>query len=275
MWIIQIADLHNSSKYTSTKMKKISDEMIVAINRIVTANEMLVFSICGDILNKGEKVGFADTKDFLSRILNDINTKNVQVVLCPGNHDIVEVEGIKSFNELDKFIFKLNNSSSIRFQNNSVNLKTINNIDFIMINSSYHFNHKYGKIELEKFNNILNKSTNECKIVMLHHHLIPIREGEISTTVNTYEFLKLIEDKNILAILHGHQHMKMEIVIGKNSCKVIGVGSLLTDIEPNYNNQFNMIKIENNRIERIIEFKYHLDELGSCSLGKFVDKNIF
>lgn len=98
---------------------------------------------------------------------------------------------------------------------------------------------------------------------------VPVREGETSTIVNAYEFFKTLEGKNILAILHGHQHMKMDMVVGNNLARIIGVGSILADIETNYNNHLNLIQIEESKIRNIIEFKYNMDEMGNGTFGKF------
>lgn len=269
MWLIQIADIHNSNKQTLKKIKKISDEMITSINNYIKSDDLVVFIICGDILNQGQEVGFRDTLDFLNLIKKNINSENIEFVICPGNHDIVNNNGIKSFKDIDKFIFEVSLDSTIKFERQSINIKTINNIDFIIINSSFHLDHKYGKIDLVELNKILKESKCNEKIVILHHHLIPVREGETSTIVNAYEFFKTLEGKNILAILHGHQHMKMDMVVGNNLARIIGVGSILADIETNYNNQFNLIQIEESKIRNIIEFKYNMDEMGNGTFGKF------
>lgn len=271
MWILQIADLHNSNKNTFEKMNKIIEEMSICINANVSSTEQLIFAICGDVLNKGDTSGFEDTLEFLQKMLDKIDNKNVEFVICPGNHDIVTNACGKSFKELDKFIFKLTLDSKIKFEDNSVNLKTINNIDFIIINSSYHLDTKYGKIDLVKLKKILDESKNEKKVIIIHHHLIPIKESENSTIVNSYEFFRLLEGKNILAILHGHQHMKIEIVVGTGLTRIIGVGSLLAEIDYNYNNQFNLININESNIENIIEHKYNMDEMGNGTLGKFME----
>jgi DNA repair exonuclease SbcCD nuclease subunit len=254
--------------------KKIISEMKEVINKNIIEEDFIIFGICGDIFDKGDLNEFNETKDFFDKLLKDIKSKNTKLVLCPGNHDIIlNSKKIKSFEELDKLIFKLTGNTDINYQRGNVNLITIDDIDFILINSSYHLNHEYGKIDLNDLNKILRTSKNN-KIILIHHHMIPIREGEKSTIVNSYEFLKTLENEKVLAILHGHQHMKMGITIGENLCRVIGVGSLLTDISTNYNNQFNMINVENGKIEKIIEYKYNADEMGSVTLGKFIENKI-
>lgn len=272
MWLIQIADIHNSNRQTFEKIKKIANEMVTCINDNVRSDDLVVFTICGDILNKGQEIGFGDTLYFINIIKKNITSKHIEFVICPGNHDIVNSNGIKSFKKLDEFIFNLSLDTNVIFEKNSINIKTINNIDFIIINSSFHLDHTYGKIDLEKLNDILNKSKCNEKIVILHHHMIPVKEGETSTIVNSYEFLRTLEGQNILAILHGHQHMKMEMVVGSGLTKIIGVGSILTDIETNYNNQFNLIEIEKNNLKSIIEFKYNMDEMGNGTLGRFIER---
>ena len=274
MWLIQIADIHNASKYTMEKMKKISTEMAIVINNHVKENELLVFVICGDIINQGKEHGFEETKDFLNIITSKINSKNIKYIICPGNHDIVNGLGRKSFKELDKFIFDLSLTSEVSFQKDSVNIVSVNKIDFLIINSSYHFNQNYGKIDLEKLKKVLDISENEEKVIVLHHHLIPMREGENSTVVNTYEFLKMLEGYKILAILHGHQHMKIEMRMGSDSYQIIGVGSILANIETNYNNQFNLIKIDEKKITKKLEFKFTMEEMGDSAIGKFIEKKI-
>lgn len=270
MWLIQIADIHNSNKHTLEKIDKISDEMVTSINHYIKPDDLVVFTICGDILNQGQEVGFKDTLYFLDLIKKYINSNNIEFVICPGNHDIVNNNGIKSFKDIDKFIFDVSLDSKVKFDRQSINIKTINNIDFIIINSSFHLDHTYGKIDLKELNEILRQSKCNEKIIILHHHLIPIREGETSTIVNSYEFFKTLENKNILAILHGHQHMKMDMVVGNNLTRIIGVGSILEKIETNFNNQFNLIQIEEGEIRKIIEFKYNMDEMGNGTLGKFI-----
>lgn len=272
MWIVQIADLHNISICKSEKKKKIINEMKEVINKNIVEEDSIVFAICGDIFDKGNANDFSETKDFFDRLLEEIKSKNIKFVICPGNHDIISnPRNKKTFEKIDKFIFELTVSTDINYESRSVNLVGIDDIDFILINSSYHLNHKYGKIDLDNLGQILRESKNENKVILVHHHMIPIREGDASTIVNTYEFFKVLEGSKVLAILHGHQHMKMGITVGDNLCRIVGVGSLLTNIDTNYNNQFNMICIEDGRIEKILEYKYSMEEMGNESLGKFIE----
>lgn len=266
MWLVQISDIHNSNNYKIKTLEKIVSEMSNSINEYIKKDDLIMFIICGDIINKGDSNGFKSTLDFLDDIKNNIKSNNIEYIVCPGNHDIVN----NSFLDLNKFIFKLTNDSRINFENNSVNIKKVEDIEFIVINSSFHLDYNYGKIDLLKLSEVIKKR--ECKdsIIILHHHLIPIREGENSTIVNTYEFFKLLESQNVLAILHGHQHMKVNLEIGGNLSKIIGVGSILSEIETNYNNQFNLIEIDNGEIKNITEFKFHKDEMGDGTLGKFI-----
>lgn len=274
MWILQLADLHNSNNYNSDRVEKIIKEMIAIINNKVMKNEELVFIICGDILNKGINDGYSASLYLIQNICKEINVESVKFLVCPGNHDIVNSDLGSPFKQLDKFIFNLTMDTKISFDGKNTNMITINNIDFIMINSSYHLNHEYGKIDLDSLNFILNSSHNK-KVIILHHHLIPIREGENSTVVNSYEFFKILELNNVLAILHGHQHMKMQMVIGESLTKIIGVGSIFAEIATNYNNQFNLFKISGGEIQDIWEFKYNADEMGEGSIGRFIGKRIY
>ena len=98
------------------------------------------------------------------------------------------------------------------------------------INTAYHLNKKYGKIDLSALDKLLlsyaDKISNiNLKIAFFHHHILNILDDDSSAIKNSYNLMHLLSEHKFNAIFHGHQHAKQLFDI--NGIKVNSVSSLL------------------------------------------------
>ena len=257
MKIVQISDLHASSHMTMTETRKIINEMVDVIMNKYEAGEKLVIIICGDIFDKG------NTDDLkMSRIkeiflmLGSLKDKfQVQFLFVPGNHDLKS--GTANYlKDFDKMIYQITSDADMSYNNNDVLSYDVDNCNIILLNSVCHKSFESGRVNIKALNKALMDSTSDKRVVVLHHHLIPVSNKGMSVVSNSYEFLLLCDKYNVSLILHGHQHMNLEINFGKNRSIISGVGSLFKDVGTNYNNQFKLINLDDETIEL---YKYHKD----------------
>lgn len=270
MKIITFSDLHLSPIANHTKLFDFETLLVNSLNNDI--KEKAIFIIIGDIFNQGN----SDSISFISNYFKELFEKcefDFEVIGVPGNHDLIS-KNKNPFHMFNIFMNNLRNDAKVFFSDDQNTIVyTIEDIDFILINSSYHENYKYGRVDIESLESSLKESKKDTKILVLHHHLIPTKNDNQSCTINSYEILLLAEKYNVTAILHGHQHMSLKIVLGKTKTNVIGVGSLFFDIGTNLNNQYNIIKIQKSIIEAFT-YRYFQDEIVNGKLGGYRKQKI-
>ena len=112
-------------------------------------------------------------------------------------------------------------------------------------------------------------------LVVMHHTLLSRYSDDRSAISNAYKFLDILENSNVIGVLHGHTHGYSNILVGEN-CRIIGVGSLFTYI-PNCNNQFNIIDVKLGKVERVINYRYNFDleKFSKVILFENLKRNFF
>lgn len=118
--ILHLSDIHYSidDKPGKTKSKQFSENTLNALVRYMKTSQQKVhiIAITGDIANKGSFEEYCEFhKEFLGKLLAAAGLDVKNVIMCPGNHDII-FEQLKrekawrldreSFDELDKNILK-------------------------------------------------------------------------------------------------------------------------------------------------------------------------
>ena len=141
-----------------------------------------------------------------------LNRSNI--IACPGNHDIVD----NKFSDYDGFIYGLRRDHEMDFTEHSFRVINIEDITFLLLNSSYHLDHKYGLIDTDVFNIDMTEGKNTKKILVLHHHILNQFRDDTSAIRNAYDLVQFIEKNPFDMILHGHQHSEQLYHLGK--CKV-------------------------------------------------------
>lgn len=251
MKVIQISDLHIDSNFTMSNYHDMLNKMLECIHKDMADEAQIYILCCGDIVNKGnadEYLGKA--KEFFDYIIGNIKDKKIELLFVPGNHDLCA----NSFDKFQSFIEQYN--SKINFISENVILYEGSEINYVLVNSCYHKNYQYGDIDTDAFKEIIMKSI-KPSLVIMHHTLLSRYSNDRSAISNAYKFLDVIENSNVIGVLHGHTHGYSNILVGEN-CRIIGVGSIFAYI-PNCNNQFNIIDVKLGKVERIVNYRYNFD----------------
>ena len=265
MYILQLSDLHIWIDIDLDEFKSKIDKIYVEVDKIIEKSEMLIFCICGDITDKGNKDGYKNATIVIDYIKEKFNGYNYKLEFIPGNHDICEGK----FEEFDKFISRYIDGE-YSYEDKNVVVRKYGDINLVLLNSSYHKEHEYGKIDLVQLRNEIKE--NENNLVIMHHTFISEYEDDQSSIRNAYRFIKVLDENKVCALLHGHTHGYSDISISKE-CKVIGVGPLFKKLE-DVNNQFNIIEIKAGKVNKVYNMRYSSD-LGTYSvLDVFSQKNL-
>lgn len=254
MLILQIADLHISQNIDENNKL---DELYRSILKNYTENEKIIILICGDIIDCGDELNGVCVDEKIkcaSKFLDSLKEKfrkfDFDIEFVPGNHDIHK----KSFEKFNDLISKYNNKKYSFTEDETGIIRKYDDFDILLMNSSFHFDRKFGKVDLKCLDKL---DKDKPSIIALHHTFLSENDNDNSAIRNSYKFFEKIEEKNIIALLHGHTHGYKDIKIGKN-CLVVGVGPFIKNVE-NVNNQFNLIEIDEQSIRKISNCCYHAD----------------
>lgn len=273
MKIIQLSDLHFHG-VPSTNQENIANCLLEYLKTNENKGGPIVCCICGDVIYQGNTIGYNFAKEFLQKLSKQSNSK-IKFVICPGNHDILVKSPEEGFSKFNQFCGQLTGNWNYCFgQETSCISTTIGDTDFISVNSSFHKDHKFGMVEIEQFSQILARSKSQKRVVILHHHLIPIRGDNSSHVKNSYEFIHHCLSRKTTMILHGHRHMNNYLPLGKARCRVIGVGSLFFKGEDNINNQFNIIDLSAKNSVTVKNIKFIADSHKAGRIGNFQEFTI-
>jgi 3',5'-cyclic AMP phosphodiesterase CpdA len=181
MKIIQVSDLHVSGSYFVPEWGDLVVDRINSINP-----DLLIIS--GDITDDGHMFEYEKAVEFVNRF----KVKNRFMV--PGNHD-ARNEGYKLFEEQFGDRFPV-------FENDQI---------FIQGFDSSAPDTDEGHIGRENYKlfSAVKKTTGKLKIIVVHHHVIPIpgtgREENVLS--DSGDFLGLIIESGINLVLSGHRHL--------------------------------------------------------------------
>lgn len=266
MEIIHISDLHACQSIEEKEYKEFAEKIIESLS--IKKQEIFVV-VSGDITNKGNEEGFTKSLNFLRMLNKEFEKKEVKYnyLVCPGNHDMIKNAGDSYFEKLDNFIYKLTDDEKKCFGNSSIIKYETGDYEFFLINTSFKEKIEYGLAPLKELRDNLAKNE-KVKILIMHHHVIPVNEKDISTNRNTLELLYLLEEYNFKLLLHGHQHINIETKIGKNSLNILGAGGLFNQTGDNTNNQFNFVKIIENEV-LVNCYKYIKDLNKNGKIGHY------
>jgi len=179
--LVHISDIHVGSFHF------VSNLLNRAIKEI---NEMQpeIVVVSGDLTNEGFRQEYSAVKSYID------NIKCERVVVIPGNHDSRNV-GYVHFEDL----FGSRNS-----------VVYLPGITIVALDSSEPDLNE-GRLGRQNYRWMVEKldRPDDFKIVVLHHHLLPIpgtgRERNI--IVDAGDFLELLVEKDINLVLSGHRHV--------------------------------------------------------------------
>lgn len=275
MKLIQIADLHINASTNIDEIKIKIEKLYNSLKNFLNLKEQIVFCVLGNIIDQGNYKHFDKAEEIFNYIKELFKNYKFEFEFVPGNHDLCECNHRSNLPEICK-----DNSCTLEYYNLFINkflkhnykydntsdiiLREYENINLILVNSVYHLNCKFGKINIAKLQDI---TCEKNSLILTHHTLLSENDDDNSSIRNSYKLLKIIEAKKIIGFLHGHTHGYKNMKIG-NDCLVIGVGPLFKQVN-DVSNQINLIDIQGSYIQKIINFDYHSD------LGTFDPINVY
>lgn len=236
MDIIHLSDLHFGNDHAPFNERELSDGLS---KYIVNQTENPIVILSGDITIQGKKEGYLIATTFVDNLLSAGQVSRNHLCFCPGNHDIVE-GGFKSF---DTFVYGARRDRQLDFDNGSCKILEIQDTVFVILNSSFHLDHRYGLIEEGSLNVDLSQYDKDKKRVLIfHHHILNQFDDDTSAIRNSYDLVQFIEKNEFCLVLHGHQHTEQHYHVGKKATPVVSARSSNFS-QLGYLNAFNHYKI--------------------------------
>lgn len=232
-------------KISTIANRSLAEVLVEDLSKLGALGKIGCVIVSGDILTKGawskqlpvgvqEMAGLDLARLFLDDLSKKLNVPPNLFCLVPGNHDIVrdakgnaeQVQaallhygheaGFRALREEFAQVYKLsplNYVARVKFGKRSLVLGLLNSA---YLNEIVKFS-EYGYVgdDAEFVFSLLNDvdQRDSTKILVLHHHLLPVYErepigsdGRIALTLDAAKLLRQAQEANISAILHGHQH---------------------------------------------------------------------
>lgn len=267
MYIVQMADLHIGSPI-ATEPDELSFvlQSTELIKKEIPKNEKVLICLCGDIIDSKnlnddvkEEVEhrYDEAQRLIRKFIDEIKKEyQITVKVCPGNHDATHMEAMYKFVQgVDcecTTIDKLRSCYTIEMDGIETR--------FVFVSSCNGDQYQIGAIDYDALEQELkNIGVDEKKVIVLHHTIMSMFEDDSSPIRNAAQLVKLIDKYNVIGVLHGHIHGRETLTLGKNRCKIIGTGALLSRNNTNVNSQFNIIEMKKNMFRRILNCRYCSD----------------
>ncbi|WP_241006682.1 metallophosphoesterase family protein [Serratia liquefaciens] len=259
--IIHLSDLHFGDPNAPFEENKIADSLS---KYILDTTENPILLISGDVTIKGQENGYSVASTFFEKMISDGKLNRKNIISCPGNHDIVD----NKFSDYDSFIYGLRRDHDMDFSEHSFRMINVEGITFLLLNSSYHLDHKYGLIDAEVFKVNMNEQKNTRKILVLHHHILNQFRDDTSAIRNAYDLVQFIEKNSFDMVLHGHQHSEQFYHLGE--CKVPVISARSGNFnQRGYINAFNHYTFSNEKFSvNSYAFEKNNHEINIISLSR-------
>lgn len=288
MYIVQLADLHvGSAKKGSKNESEIIKASISKIKSMVPAGEEIMFCVCGDnIDSEGLKPSdaaearsrYKTAAGYLSMFISALqDSYKINMKFCVGNHDITHLDEFMEYTrQFDNDLTMDKLLTGYRYYCEK------DDTYFLFLNSCYKKQYEVGRIDFESLERLLTDIPNDTKkILILHHTIMSMDDEDKSSIRNAARLLGVIDNNNILGVLHGHIHGRDILTIGKKECKIIGTGALFSRGNADVNSQFNIISYHKGTFLDINNCRFIADEqnLDACwdvlNIGNISCQNYF
>lgn len=222
MKIVHISDIH--CNLGTDFNENVFEKAVKLVNK---SNPDMVF-ISGDLTTDGLISEYDLAKEKINRI-------EVKPVVVPGNHDERNL-GFMLFSEVfGKTDF----------------IKTVDDVNLVGLASSEpdKDDGRLGRGRHRRIKQAI-KNKNKMTIIGFHHHLIPVPNSGRETNIieDAGETLDIILRNEIPLVIMGHRHVPWAVKIHKTLLVNAGTFSC-NRTRAHFGNTFNIIDIDNNRIE--------------------------
>ncbi|WP_375286134.1 metallophosphoesterase family protein [Sphingomonas sp.] len=216
--MVQLSDLHFGAGKQNVHPAHQLLEHVVAV---VKEQQNSVVLASGDITYQALDAGYREATHFFEQLLDRTGLDRSRFLFCPGNHDCHATGHFKAF---DTFTYGIRRDNECTFSGTTCRLLAIDGLNFLLMNSSHHLDHRYGLADVDALGKLAPADPANC-VAVIHHHLIPTDKMDPSTTRNAHEVLLTLDDKGVPILLHGHQHVAKGVAVGRTPVNVLGVNS--------------------------------------------------
>ena len=202
MKMLMISDLHINDSAESY-LKKVYyriDRMMEVIIRQMDPVELLIIVMCGDVVDYGQKEYFESAQKVFNYIEDKARKERIEFVMVPGNHDMCN----NSFCAFDEFNKKYCEDVMGIFETDSCCVKSIENFNFILANSTYHKDYNYGKVDFDAIEKCANPFLEN--ILITHHSTVSEDDTDDANIRNFPRLRNVMDRNNIRYHFHGHTH---------------------------------------------------------------------
>lgn len=241
--ILHISDLHFGSDFAfpvsprsvPTRHRTLDDVLVEGVLNVAPEGVGLVV-ISGDITTRGEQDGFMEAREFLKALIGGLGLQMEQVVVVPGNHDILldqptvtrrysAEQPFRDFlqltygradlelNRLHWFKSGQDGRDMLVLALNSVRPRQASTMEYGYVGQDL-----YGPllVEAAELSAEIKEQRGREPLMMavLHHHVLPtplVEEPEekrpVSLTLDAGQLIADLQSAGCQVVLHGHQHI--------------------------------------------------------------------
>lgn len=241
--ILHLSDLHFGSDYGFPLRRREVPTLQQTLDETIERGLVQMGSppiglliISGDITTRGEGNGFLEAQSFLASLLARLDLSSDQVVIVPGNHDILLDDPQLTRNYSSEQPFR--NFLNLVYGSNELELNRLHwfsspdkDIIVLALNSirpRAETTMEYGYIGRDLYGPLVDdaarlnseiqskKGIPPISMAVLHHHVLPTPLVEdpdpqarrpISLTLDAGQLIEDLQRANVGMILHGHQHV--------------------------------------------------------------------
>lgn len=305
--LLWVSDLHFSKEHHAFKVEpgndnKLSISLKRALDTLLRKDNISFVVISGDLTFAAEEEEFHLAEQFISDLNSMYQLDEKSYAVCPGNHDIrLSKEGFKEEEKVSvaseeakenyvRFCRKIfgveptDNLYSIkRFLTQDMVPVEVISINTCVLQQGEHFmgmglvgNNQLASIENDL---ALTKDKRVVRILVMHHHLLPVMYSEKPKVSQMYSMMldseavsQFVVKNRIGLVLHGHTHKEYyaEIVrqsetADKQKFYVVGLGStgaVQADLSEGRNNMFAVLSFSSKELQIV---QYDLKPSGETS----------
>src|SRR5258708_6033320 len=134
-----MSDMHfGADKWNTLPFSYVLDSFVDFLGNIREPKTLIV---SGDITYQGSPRGYEIAARFFDELIPKTGLDRKRIVLCPGNHDIMRE---KAFSGFDAFSYGVRRDNVCTFEKNDCSAVILDDAYFLVLNSSFHRDYKYG-----------------------------------------------------------------------------------------------------------------------------------